>query len=48
MSKVLTGLKLSEVIRLFEEGKAVRCRPHNVALNFDSLNIWDLKQRTKN
>jgi hypothetical protein len=39
--RILKGLKLSEVVRLFEEGKAVGCRPQSQIDKFDSFYILE-------
>ena len=45
MSKILTGLKTSEMIRYFEEGKAESCKPERgdavrKEFNFQGLGHW--------
>ena len=40
MSKILTGLKLSEVVKLFEEGKAEWCRPDGKFQGFSHIECW--------
>lgn len=43
--KKLTGLKLSEVVKLYEEGKALECRPtDSISKLFQYLGYWNISE----